>query len=233
MFCKECGQLLSEGAKFCPECGDKVNEMNNQKEKRVDTQTERQMKPRAEDMDQVKHYFNEYIKSTTTFITVEDFLKNSKPLRFRIPLIAIGACFYLIGAVVGWLISGVICMYKMVKRNNKRYALNRSIDLDDLATFLSESLAGLPFEAWQRGTPSYFGFKDDQIKVIQFAFEGKTIHRIEIKNDNSSYAIKVHKVTRKSYWKNGGQTSIALLYKNAYKTQPVIEGAIKYYLENH
>lgn len=158
-------------------------------------------------------FIDSRIKTQTTFLSAQDFLKGAKPLRFRWIITMIGAIIsipvFCLGVIPAFIIATFICGGKHLKLNSRKYTLPCEVDIKELGDFLRQNLSGFAFAEWQVGVPSAFGLRDDSTAVIQCVFENKTVHRIVFQEDKDTYKIIVQGATTKNHMIRGGTLASA------------------------
>lgn len=220
MYCKQCNTDVLQTGQFCPNCGGKLTG-----------------DIKATGNTSLMQFIDSQIQSQTTFRSAQDFMQGVKPLRFRwiITFIAAIVSFpiFCLAAIPVYILATFICAYKHLRLNGKKFDMPNKINIAELCDYLRINLNPFPFTEWQLGNPSALGLKDNATTVVQFVFEGKTVHRIVFEDSSSTYKITVQGATTKQHFLHGGTlASAGLLYKNAYRTQPVLAAAIEYYFQN-
>ena len=254
MFCPECGNQLSENQKFCDECGTKIpikqpKNGNVQWEQRMHQEYEpcsastegygNKTIPQSGD---VYAYMDKYIRETTAFSSAVSLIDGAQPLR-NMWIILLILCFFigsragLAGLAVTFLIlfatSGMALSILLLIRHRKTYTTwGRSVNIDDLTSFLEKYLYCMNFTAWKRGNPYRIpGLTVKDQYVIACQFNNKTYHHICFDMTKpGNYRIETVRTTAKEGLKDVvANHYYHLLYKNDYIVRPILEAATKYY----
>ena len=201
----------------------------------------------------IKNFVDNHVQSTTQYKSVDDLLRNGKPLRFVwicvgslvvIGLIAIFPIGALIGLIFGYAIAYVVGQVKMIKRIasvNKKNSPIGDTDIGEVLNFLSENMPSISsdFHEWVQLENAHFpyentiacGFGNQKIAAIISFYKGK--------DEEKLYTIYARKSSTIGYVVNtgagvsAGHTNAGFgEYQCVYKSLPVLQGAMEYFLQN-
>lgn len=248
MFCPECGTELMEQQRFCHNCGTALSPDIWKMEYDEEPEVESFFPSPAKNTPDVgsgdfRSYLNKYIRDTTTYSSAFSFLSGAAPLRFRWPITCL-VCLLLssffnigigiLGFIFSFIITRLICAVLVITRNRKQYPLyKKSLNIDDLASFLDENLCDYQFTAWRSGHPSFLGSVYSDCEIIECLFRDKTFHRIILDQKHAgSYRIVADRLTGRERLKDAGSHNPTLMFISDFLARPILEAAIKYYLRH-
>ena len=261
MFCQKCGTQIGEGAEFCHKCGTKVvykDSVQSIESNHIAAEREKMNVVIQDDVESLRRFMDDYIRSTTKFQSAEALLKRSNPqlliwiicfIIFSILGVGgagpIGLLLGIFFAQVSRWISGVIIRTKCFTKTTGQF--DKNINMDQLCHFLNEKLNSLYpcFHQWSlAGNRMITSFGEK--KMMERCVVSLYITEPEyLQPRDSSLGI-----TRKNYVidvedkgtilsKIIGQTLFAILQISdprtvcLIRTAPILQAAMLYYLKNY
>ncbi len=245
MFCTKCGNEVKVVTRFCDQCGLNLNGTQC-----VKSDSENKS---IKATNNIKQYIDDSIKKDTKYQSADDLLENSKPLQFIIVCMLVSVVmwfsalknsltdpsfetimFILVTVGTGYLLAYFVGIFKSFRLKVKTYDFAENIDKNDLLRFMEQSLKQVSHQ--------FDEFKYKGENCISFEYDGRVSLKINFdKTSERDYyyifpsKLNVSRVTMfssvnfMSSKNNAGFSEYNVLYK----TVPIINAVIQYYLENN